>query len=321
MSNTPVIFDRDQINLLKSTVAKGTDDNQLKLFMHVCQKTGLDPLSRQIYCVLRKDHKSGTNQMTIQTSIDGFRLIAQRSQQYAGQLGPQWCDEDGVWLDVWLKKKSPAAARVGVLRHDFKEPLWGVARFDAYAQRFPDGNLMGLWGKMPDVMIAKCAESLALRKAFPQELSGIYTSEEMTQAEPAKTEERDATPKLNPKYNPNHDDYDDRYIKEPEELRADSLRHEPALPGSVQVADIVNQKPLNHAPTTRHGISEAQLKRLFAISKKANWSQEAVKLVMAKGLGLASTKDLTRKQYDTLTEAMELGATQEQTIEKLKSLA
>jgi hypothetical protein len=72
-----------------------------------------------------------------------------------------------------------------VLRSDFAEPCWGVARFDAYAQTNKEGKLSMMWAKMGDVMIAKCAESLGLRKAFPQELAGLYTSDEMGQTAPA----------------------------------------------------------------------------------------------------------------------------------------
>jgi phage recombination protein Bet len=206
MTETPALrrehMTEEDIALLKQTHCLGWSEQNVALFVHQCNRSGLDPLSRQIYGQLRwdknmldaKGKKVGGLRLTVVTSIDGFRLVANRSGEYEGQQGPYWCGADAVWKDVWLPKTYPAAAKVGVWRTGFREPTFGVANFDAFAPTYDDGNLSGLWPKMFALMIAKCAEAQALRKAFPQELGSLYITEEMDQApapvDPTKTEDR-----------------------------------------------------------------------------------------------------------------------------------
>lgn len=169
---------KEQIAIIRKSVCPGIKDDDLALFVSRCETTGLDPIARQIYAV----YMGG--KMSIQVSIDGFRLVAQRTGRYAGQSPVMWCGRDGKWADVWVDDKHPPyAARVGVHIIGGVEPTTAVAKWCEYAQTNRQGQPSGQWAKMPSLMLAKCAESLALRKAFPAELSGLYTTDEMAQAQ------------------------------------------------------------------------------------------------------------------------------------------
>jgi phage recombination protein Bet len=160
----------EQTQLISSTIAPGCSGDELKLFAYACQRTGLDPFSKQIYAIKRG------GKMTIQAGIDGLRAIAERTGQLDGSE-TYWCGADGAWQDVWLGNTPPAAAKTIIYRKGSAHAFIGVARFADYNAG------QGLWSKMPAAMIAKCSEALALRKAFPANLSGVYTTDEMEQAE------------------------------------------------------------------------------------------------------------------------------------------
>jgi phage recombination protein Bet len=157
----------------------------LAVFMHYCQKTGLDPFSRQIYMIMRRE-KQGDQwvaKQTIQTGIDGFRVIRDR---IAARLGVEVWYEDTVWYDddgqphmVWLSDQPPAACRVVVMKNG--RPFPAVLRTAAYAAT-KDGRFVSQWRTQAEHMIEKCAEAFALRRAFPHDLGGLYIEEEMPQA-------------------------------------------------------------------------------------------------------------------------------------------
>ena len=183
MTTTLAKLDDNKKELLSRTLCVGASDDEMELFFSVCERTGLDPFARQIYAVKRWDSRTKREVLQTQVSIDGFRLVAQRSGEYAGQTAATYCGGNGQWTDVWLSDQPPVAARIGVYRKGFVEAVVAVALFREYAQRNKEGGLTAMWARMPTVMIAKCAEALALRKCFPAELSGLYTAEEMAQAD------------------------------------------------------------------------------------------------------------------------------------------
>lgn len=187
-------WDVKQLSALKDQA--GLDDDvtnvELAAFMHLCQMRDLDPFTGQIHLVGRYDKRKGRKVYRSQTSIDGYRIVAQRSGEYRGQTAPEWCGPDGQWVDVWLPEVPPSAARIGVYREGFAAPVMAVAKWTSYAQTNKQGNLTGLWVSMPEHMLAKCAEALALRKAFPQDLSGLYTTEEMGQADGIEIDSEEA---------------------------------------------------------------------------------------------------------------------------------
>lgn len=169
----PVLFEmwtRDQIELIRHTIAPGISLPELSLFAMVCKRTGLDPFTKQIYAIKRGDR------MTVQTGIDGYRVLAVRTGELAGI-------DDAIYDTEDSDHPGRASVTVWRLVQGQRVPFTATARWNEYVQNDRNGKPTSMWSKMPYLMLAKCAESLALRKAFPAELSGIYTAEEMAQAD------------------------------------------------------------------------------------------------------------------------------------------
>lgn len=169
-----VKFSAEDVETIRGMVANGLSDSELRVFLARCEHTGLDPLAGQIVAIKRWDARQKREVMAIQVTIDGLRSKAQETGEYDGQDPPQWCGTDGKWRDVWLDERPPAAARVSVYRRGLGRPIIGIATFNGYCQYSVDPQSKqrrpaSRWATDPSGMLAKCAEAMAFRKAFPQQ--------------------------------------------------------------------------------------------------------------------------------------------------------
>lgn len=275
-------FDSQEIQLMKDTVAKGTSNQEFALFLYTAKEMGLNPLLKQVYAVMRWDKDLGRNVMTIQTGVDGFRSMAEATGEYDGQTAPMWCGEDGVWKDVWLSSKAPAACKVGVYRKGFREPIYGIARYESYKQTKKDGSLTQFWSKMPDLMLSKVAESLALRKAFPWKLGNTYTDVEMEQAD--------------------NTNYASQTSKADEMNRKLLEKNAP-----LEEAQIVSSQPIPEPEQPK--TDSKSLKKLNTIGSKLypdNWDEKRHELIKAVTKGRTeSSKELTEAETETIITGLQ----------------
>ena len=175
----------EQMKLITRTVAKGATPDELAMFFNVAKRAGLDVFTKQIHFVKRNvwnpETKTKEPVGTIQVGVDGYRAIAERTGQLAG------CD-DVIFDDESSEHPMKAIATIYRMVNGNRCAFTASARWNEYAPQFKNKTtgvmeVSGQWQKMPFLMLGKCATSLALRSAFPSDLSGLYTHEEMEQAE------------------------------------------------------------------------------------------------------------------------------------------
>jgi phage recombination protein Bet len=163
-------------------IPKDTPASAISMYAKFCAESNLSPFKKQVHLVKRWT-KDG-DRYTIQTGIDGYRAIANRTGQYAGNDDYRFDEGLTEYEAVKNKRNPPTTATATVYRivSGVRCPFSSTARWDEYVQQGKNG-VSPMWAKMPYLMLGKCAEALALRKAFPEEIGGVYTDEEMQQAE------------------------------------------------------------------------------------------------------------------------------------------
>jgi phage recombination protein Bet len=180
-----IVITEQQVALIKNTVAMGATDDELKLFFFECRRRGVHPMDRLIHFVKRGQGVDA--KATFQAGIDFMRSQAEATGEYRGQDDIEY----GPMFQVNETCSAPTWARATVKRRD---PITGeliATSATAYWDEFYPGDKLGfMWRKMPRVMLGKTAESQALRKAFPRQLAGLYSFEEMEQADIVQTPDR-----------------------------------------------------------------------------------------------------------------------------------
>lgn len=160
----PGEWDKDLAIIIRDSLARDLTGKELLVYSKICQATGLDPFKRQIYAWKSK------GRLVIHIGIGGWRAIAARTGEYAGQTSPEWCGPDGKWRDVWLEDGPPAAARVGVYRDRNGVPTYAVVTWKEFQRTAERTGAKGAtpWDESPAHMLEIAAERHALQKACPE---------------------------------------------------------------------------------------------------------------------------------------------------------
>lgn len=182
-ADVSVRFSEEEKRVILETCCGGASQSEARALIAIAEARGMNPILGECYFVKRWDNQKGKDVWAVQAAIDSFRIKAEQTGLYAGQDEPEYeYDKDGFIV----------LARVRVYRKDWPRPAVGVARWSEYVQTTKKGDPTRFWQQMPHNQLAKCAEALALRKAFPAVLAKVYTPEEMAQAD------NEAPPQLAP---------------------------------------------------------------------------------------------------------------------------
>lgn len=240
-------FSEDQLKLIISTVAKGATSEELKLFLYRCKNMGLDPLKPGMVHFIKYNNSPGT----IVVGIDGFRSRAAQTGKHTGTKRGIIRDESLRCIGAWAE----------VYRSDWQHPAREEVPFEEYSTG------KGSWAKMPETMIKKVAEVAALRMAFPDELGGIYSADEMALA--------------------SQDDF------VPPVVSPNTLSNVP-------------QSGAGGANNNDHGnITEKQQRLLWARKQDAGLSDNIYKALLQNIAGVSTTKDVKWRFMDPLLKGIE----------------
>lgn len=248
-------FSDDQLRMIRDTYANGASESEFQMLMAIAKARKLNPLFRQIWFVNRWDSQKNKLVWSPQVSIDGLRCIAERSGLYDGQDEPEFIYEEG--------HKTPSCVKVRIYKKGIPRPFVGVAHFSEYVAKKKDGKPTQMWSEKPHIMISKCAEALALRKAFPEDMAGLYVPEEMDQAQ--RHEEEPPRPSMAARAIQAHRTPEDTYEMDSSTDPSSIAYVPPAEDPRIKYTELLVKLPLEHRTIVEKGM----LKKGFSVASYA----------------------------------------------------
>ena len=277
----PGMLTKEQIELVKATVAKGATDDELKMFLHIATKHNLDPFMKEIWFIKRakKVQKNGEwdykrnhdgsidysgAETVIMTSRDGYLKHAMDHPDYRGLTSFVVREGDTFEIDAdshkvthkFSAKRGKIIGAWAKCEREGRTPVIVFADFDEYDLK------QSVWKQYPSAMIQKVAEAMALKKQF--NINGLVAQEEMPLA---------------------YSGHLDPVLPAP----TTTMHAEPEPDTRSATPD---PQGYRWATGDNRPASEAQRKRVFALGKNAGYSAEDVK---------AKVKELTGKSIDECT--------------------
>nr|DAG82055.1 MAG TPA: recombination protein [Caudoviricetes sp.] len=167
---------------LQNSVFPGAKDESILLAVDYCKARKLDILKKPCHIVPMSvtDAKTGNKNWrdVIMPGIYEQRITAFRTGQMAGQDEPVFGD-----TVTFRGIEAPEWCRVTVYRFINNErcAFSHTEYFSEACATTKEGKPNSMWSKRPRGQLAKCAEAGALRKAFPDELGGVITADEVNE--------------------------------------------------------------------------------------------------------------------------------------------
>ena len=308
-----VMWDEYQVAALSQIGLKDASNADRAVFLHQCQRTGLDPFSRQIHMIGRNEKQpdgSWGKKWTIQTGIDGWRVVRDRAERHAGVRGTLgravWYDHEGNEFKVWVRRDPPAACEITYTVRDAngETPYTSVLQFAEYVQ-LKDGRPIAQWATKGSHMLEKCTEADVYRKAFPQDFAGIILEDAMPPAEdpPAPMNMRVTAADIRGRTRPQaHAEI----VATPDASPA--AAQSPAAPPPTPPADAAGEAPPERCSSGQRSIVERHLNRL-GIETPAD-QLDALKALTGREIG--GVADLTPEEAQDASWRMKPCDTREQ---------